>query len=94
MPRRRKNLPPGPPPSDYTGGTYGRLTVTGRDPKRKYYYLCDCSCGTKAKSIREDHFRCGRVVSCGCAKREHCRTLADAGVAARRSRRTPPAATE
>lgn len=71
---------PGPPPSDYTGYVYGRLTVTGRDSKRKHY-LCDCTCGTKGKSVRQDLLRqgrVGRVVSCGCRKREHCSTNREA----------------
>ena len=48
------------------GERYGKLTVKGRERGR--HWRCVCDCGT-AKTVRGDHLREGRVVSCGCFRR-------------------------
>lgn len=55
--------------NDITGKRYGRLTVLhfSRFYKRYSYWLCKCDCGM-IKEIRKDYL--GRVLSCGCLKRE------------------------
>lgn len=52
------------------GVVYGRLTVIEKDEDlQRASWLCKCECG-KIKSIRQDHLRSGRTVSCGCHKVE------------------------
>lgn len=56
---------------DLTGKTFGRLKVLYRDTSKlgkSPYFICKCSCG-KIKSIRSDHLRYGKIVSCGCYKK-------------------------
>lgn len=56
---------------DWTGRRFASLTVVGRDTTRNGVYLiCRCDCGT-VKSIRRDHLRDGKVVSCGCVGRHN-----------------------
>ena len=60
--------------NDLTGRRFGRLSVIGVDDRgtRKTYFWCQCDCGT-VKSIRGDGLLSGRIVSCGCKKREQDR---------------------
>lgn len=60
--------------NDLTGRRFGRLSVIGVDDRgtRKTYFWCECDCGT-VKSIRGDGLLSGRIVSCGCKKREQDR---------------------
>ncbi len=50
---------------------FGLLTVLSEDERRgrRRYFRCRCECGTE-KSVRIDHLKTGRTVSCGC---EHSR---------------------
>ncbi len=54
------------------GQRFGRLVVTGLaasvGDRRKYSCACDCGRETTA---RADHLTSGRVVSCGCKRREN-----------------------
>lgn len=56
---------------DLTGRKFGRLTVLSSDEKLGYW-ICSCDCGT-IKSIRKDHLRLGKTISCGCYGREKLR---------------------
>lgn len=59
---------------DLTGQTFGRLTVVKRDNTRKgTYWLCECSCGTKEKSINGYSLTRGLTKSCGCYNKEAVR---------------------
>ena len=61
---------------DLTGMRFGRLMVVGRAENRissggiRVYWHCKCDCGTE-KDVRKDHLVNGKIVSCGCAGREH-----------------------
>ena len=57
---------------DIIGHRYGRLTVLAVVDKvnKSYVYLCRCDCGEQTR-VRGYHLRDGRVVSCGCKKREN-----------------------
>lgn len=50
---------------------YGRLTVLEEIPKRNgaRYVRCECACGN-IKECRLTHLTSGKIVSCGCYKRE------------------------
>lgn len=53
------------------GKRYGRLVVVQvSNHSGKVYACCRCDCGTE-KEVRLDSVRSGRIVSCGCRKREH-----------------------
>ena len=56
---------------DLQGRKFGKLTVIEflRTEKRKTYWKCRCDCG-KMKEVRADHLKAGKVVSCGCAKKD------------------------
>lgn len=59
-------------PIDLTGETFGRLTVitkAGKTNRGISLWECLCTCGSK-KTVRGDHLKEGRVVSCGCFNRE------------------------
>lgn len=67
--RKRKNL---------IGQSFGRLTVIAEgktresDNKRKrYYWLCQCSCGSQPKEINQNSLLSGEIISCGCYHSEH-----------------------
>jgi hypothetical protein len=60
---------------------YGQLTVIGPSDRGPKYLLCRCSCGAE-KSVREDHLRTGRTLSCGCLRRLVSHTRAKSGVMA------------
>lgn len=56
---------------DLTGMKFGRLSVieyAGSNGKRSMW-SCQCSCGNSAL-VQSDKLVCGKVVSCGCRKRE------------------------
>lgn len=56
---------------DLTGQRFGKYTVIGRDETKpkgktcKVYWICLCDCGNK-KSVRGDHLKSGKILSCGC----------------------------
>lgn len=54
------------------GKKFNRLTVikfSHYDKKRNQYWLCKCECGNE-KIIRANHFKNGKVQSCGCLLKE------------------------
>lgn len=54
------------------GKRFGYYTVLEYDHTASYgavYFLCECDCGTR-KVVRASHLRSGRIVSCGCKRRE------------------------
>ena len=57
-----------------TGQKFGRLTVvkfSHKDKSEKHkYFLCKCDCGNE-KIIYENHFRKGKIKSCGCLAKEN-----------------------
>lgn len=53
---------------DLTGRVFGRLTVTGRDTKPRYW-KCKCTCG-RTKSIFSGNLTQGLTHSCGCLNSE------------------------
>lgn len=62
---------------DLTGQRFGRLTVTGKAPKRYssngkpiVMWFCDCDCGKKGISISCAGLRHGGTSSCGCWRTE------------------------
>lgn len=53
---------------DLSGFRLGQLTVVDRDERRAAHgtwWNCMCDCGAST-SVRSDHLRSGRIVSCGC----------------------------
>lgn len=71
-----------PPPKDYIGKVFGRLTVTGyAGRKRKTtersaatitYWRCRCSCG-KEIVVAQPELQNGDTQSCGCLQKDHTR---------------------
>ncbi len=62
------------PKIDLAGRSFGRLTVTGLDPrqdgpKRHARWLCRCDCGT-VRSVAGNSLRSGVTLSCGCLMRD------------------------
>lgn len=59
---------------DLTGKTFGRLFVikqVGTNKHRDVLYQCQCSCINKTiKIISDDSLNSGKVVSCGCYRKE------------------------
>lgn len=60
---------------DMTGERYGKVTVVsyvGVSEDRRALWKCECDCGktfiTRGKDLRQ-----GKVNSCGCDRKEHCR---------------------
>lgn len=53
------------------GQAFSRLTVIAEAPRRKHqrYWLCQCSCGSLPKEIRQDSLG-SAVKSCGCLRKE------------------------
>ncbi|PFH12861.1 MULTISPECIES: hypothetical protein [Burkholderia] len=49
------------------GNKFGRLTATKRVGS---YHLCDCECGSVAKTVRTDKLVRGETKSCGCLRQE------------------------
>lgn len=58
------------------GTAFGRLTVIEEAPRRNGLraMLCRCECGT-VKAADLNGLRCGRITSCGCARREALRRI-------------------
>ncbi len=58
------------------GERFGDLMVSHYDKaiKWKKYWICSCTCG-EVKSVRQDHLRSGRTLSCGCHKTKNLMTL-------------------
>lgn len=52
------------------GKKIGRLTVQSRDSSKSGYFLCNCDCGTRLKSINGSNLKKGLTMSCGCYNRE------------------------
>ena len=55
-----------------TGMIFGRVTVISRAinaPSGQVRWLCRCSCGIE-KEFQAGNLRSGKVISCGCMKRE------------------------
>lgn len=65
--------------NDLTGQIFSSLFVIRRDlvrsSSRRPYWFCICICGTY-KSVRSDSLTSGKIVSCGCAKKELNKTRA------------------
>ncbi len=59
---------------DITGERFGRLTVLYRAPnhKKQTVWRCVCDCG-KELDVQGGHLKAGRIVSCGCYKRDNSR---------------------
>ncbi len=57
---------------DLTGKTFGRLEVLNRHGHigNEVTWLCKCACGNETV-VAGKHLREGRIVSCGCYRREH-----------------------
>lgn len=56
--------------TDLSGKVFSNWTVKsfhGRSTKGKYYYLCECACGT-IESVRADYLTSGITISCGCVR--------------------------
>lgn len=49
---------------------FGRLSTISLDPEKKYFWVCQCSCGSPPKSIYYVNLVNGASKSCGCLKRE------------------------
>ena len=72
---------PGRKAQDLSGKVFGRLTVIKRaedhvcpNGSKKVAFLCKCSCGNQV-IVRGDLLREGRVISCGCAKKDHANRM-------------------
>jgi hypothetical protein len=63
---------------DLTGNRYGKLLVIRQEPRpptQRYYttrWIVCCDCGTE-KTVFSTSLRSGKVVSCGCVRRERAR---------------------
>lgn len=60
---------------DLTGQRFGRLSVlafAGVSPSGRAVWTCKCDCGAIVDSVGKD-LRAGKIQSCGCARKEHCR---------------------
>lgn len=62
---------------DLTGKTFGRLTVikqaddyVNSQGTRYAQWLCQCSCGSEPKVVRQTSLRSGASTSCGCIQKE------------------------
>lgn len=67
---------------DLTGKKFGKLTVIGRDYEtqklrndREPWWYCICECGNKNYSARGHDLRDGKIISCGCKRRENARLI-------------------
>lgn len=58
---------------EYPGHRFGRLFVRGIDPEHRTHSLCICDCGS-LYSARTSAMVAGRVVSCGCWRRERAQS--------------------
>ena len=78
---KNKRKKPGRKAQDLSGMVFGRLTVIRRtkdhvcpNGDKKTAFLCQCSCGNQTVA-RGDLLRAGRVISCGCAKKDRAKHL-------------------
>ena len=58
---------------DLTGKRFGRLTVIERasiDSSKEVCWLCRCDCGNITKPIRGNDLKRGKVISCGCYRKQ------------------------
>lgn len=61
------------------GKRFGRLTVIEEEKQSgssHRYCLCKCDCGT-TKRIRADHLNSGKIISCGCHRKENGKLLVE-----------------
>lgn len=67
----------GKPLIDLTGQVFGDLTVIKRAPNKygRTAWYCECSCGKKDISYTSCDLRQGKVVSCGCKKRQRAKEV-------------------
>lgn len=58
------------------GDVFGRLEVldTGIRDGRRYYAICQCSCGSELRSVRFDSLVNGVTLACGCLQKEKATT--------------------
>ncbi len=77
-----------PPPKEYIGKRFGRLTVIGYagklNPKTtENYWLCRCDCGNETK-VGQSELQNGDTLSCGCYQKEllieHLKLIDDTSV--------------
>lgn len=64
------------------GSKFGYLTVIQKDErksKKNSYYLCQCDCGSKPKSIMRSNLLNGNTVSCGCFRKKRASKLNKSG---------------
>ena len=63
---------------DITGQTFGRLTAISKqsDKSGRSSYLCKCSCGCE-KVVSASNLRTGKTYSCGCARIERAKAIAE-----------------
>lgn len=61
---------------DLTGKQFGYLTVLAfsHSEKTKHHYRCVCACGEMV-TVRGEHLKQGRTVSCGCKKAANAKAL-------------------
>lgn len=61
----------GVPLDIHVGQVFGRLTVLGRAPAKRWgrMYHCKCECG-KTISVSASNLNCRAIKSCGCLRRE------------------------
>jgi len=64
---------------DLTGQRFGLLTAArfSHTSDDKHYYRCLCACGGEA-TVRGEHLKQGRTVSCGCQKRQNAKAIGTA----------------
>ena len=62
---------------DLTGQCFGRLTVINRAPNHRAQtvWRCRCTCGNIVE-VQGGHLRSGKIISCGCYKKENSRVRA------------------
>ena len=56
----------------FPGQKFGKLTIVKQSSHKNGYktkFLCECECGTKKEIIKKT-LLCGKVQSCGCARRK------------------------
>lgn len=74
----REKLDLGRQAADLTGQTFGRLTAKYRDGTKRgsALWVCECKCGNVIPVPAGDLVH-GNTTSCGCALRDHTRSLKD-----------------
>jgi hypothetical protein len=71
---------------DLTGQTFGRLVVVQRGPsaaagrgRTRSQFECLCVCGERIIT-QSQHLKSGKVLSCGCYRRERIKVLSKEGL--------------